>query len=285
MNADRSSHTAEGAIFVRLLHQQLPRRQRILIDPWINRLALYDQWWIARIPFLARYALRKRPRMVDYVPARDRFADEVIDEAVRQGTRQIVVLGAGLDSISYRVLHRHPDCLMYEVDHPATQAVKIRRARPLAAKFAHAIRYIATDFEHDDFRGKLQEGGFRPDQPSAIIWMGVVYYLSEAAVVQTFSRARDLMTVGSPLAFDFWAPTLTQPSGDPEFEQQRQDYAKIGESLKFGIDPLTLADFVKPLGYDVSRSESFNSLDRRYVQRDMKSPEGMCVAAIVAAPR
>ncbi|MDP1798231.1 MAG: SAM-dependent methyltransferase [Planctomycetaceae bacterium] len=284
MHADRSSQTAEGATFIRTLHQQLPAAERVLHDPWVVQLALFGQRWMARIPFLARQCLRKFPRMVDYVPVRDRFGDEVIDKAVGGGTRQVVILGAGLDTISYRTLSRHPDCVLYEVDHPATQAMKLRRAKRLAAKFGHAIRYVAADFEVDDFREKLITAGFQPNQPSVFIWMGVIYYLSEDAVKQTLSRARDLMTVGSPLALDFWPPSLTEATGDPNFEARRKTYAKMGETLKFGIEPRDLADFVRPLGYGVNQVESINALCRKYVRREMQVAEGMSAAAIVAEP-
>ncbi len=284
MIADRSSRTAEGALFIRMLQQQLPVGERILNDPWVAHLALFGQRWGARIPFLARYLLKKYPRMVEYVPTRDRFGDEIVDDKIRTGTRQVVVLGAGLDTISYRVLQRHPECLLYEVDHPATQAVKQRRARSLATRFENGIRYVAADFEIDDFRDKLTESGFQSDQPSVFIWMGVIYYLSDEAVRQTLTRARDLMTADSPLAFDFWPPSLTEAGGDPAFEARRKSYAKVGERLQFGINPNDLAAFVKPLGYDVARIESMNSLCQRYVQRDLQSPEGMSAAAIVAAP-
>ncbi len=212
---------------MRLLQQQLPARERILNDPWACNLASFAQRMIAQIPFMARRALRKYPRM-DYVPARDRFTDELIEDAVRAGTRQVVVLGAGLDTISYRILRSHPDCLMYEVDHPATQAVKKQRARRLATQFGDAIRYVTADFERDNFRDKLIADGFQTQQPAVIIWMGVVYYLSDSAVRQTLARARELMTEGSTLAFDFWPPSLTEDSGDPAFKTRRRRYARLG---------------------------------------------------------
>lgn len=285
MIPNRSSRTAEGAVLIRTFQQQLPTDQRVLQDPWIASLARSAQRWIARIPFLVRFCLWNFPRMVDYVPVRDRFADEVVDDVVRAGARQIVVLGAGLDTISYRVLQRHPNCCIYEVDHPATQAEKRLRSRQLAAQFGHAIRYVSADFEVDDFRAKLIDCGFRTDQLSAVIWMGVVYYLSEDAVKLTLSRARDLMTTGSQLAFDFWPPSHVEASNDPQLEARRKSYEKMGESLKFGIEPSDLAEFVKPLGFGIARMESINALNQRYVNRDMRLPAGMSVAAVVAEPR
>lgn len=285
MIPNRSSQTAEGAVMIRTFQQQLPVGQRILHDPWIDSLSRTAQRWIARIPFLVRFCLWNFPRMVDYVPVRDRFADEVVDELVGAGARQVVVLGAGFDTITYRVLQRHPQCRIFEVDHPATQAEKRQRSKRLAATFGSAIQYVAADFEVDDFRPALIRSGFRPHELSGFIWVGVVYYLHEEAVKLTLSRARDLMADGSQLAFDFWPPSHVDVSNDPQLEARRKYYEKMGESLKFGIEPSELAGFVKPLGFGIARMESINALNQKYVNRDMRLPPDMSVASIVAEPR
>ena len=40
-----------------------------------------------------------------------------------KGARQVLVLGAGLDTFAYRLEQRH-DLRIFELDHPATQAEK-----------------------------------------------------------------------------------------------------------------------------------------------------------------
>src|SRR5690349_5607564 len=56
------------------------------------------------------------------VVTRSRFTEDRLARAVANGTRQYVVLGAGLDSFAFR--SPWPDLHVYEVDHPATQAWK-----------------------------------------------------------------------------------------------------------------------------------------------------------------
>jgi methyltransferase (TIGR00027 family) len=169
MLSHRSSRTAEGATLIRLLQQQLPQQQRVLHDPWVSSIGLLAHRWLAQVPFFAQFCLKVLPRMVDYVPVRDRFADEVVDQALTRGVRQVVVLGAGLDTIAYRVLAKHPHATIYEVDHPNTQQVKRRRVRHLADQHGHNVRYVAADFEKDDFRTSLQASGFRADQDGGAV--------------------------------------------------------------------------------------------------------------------
>src|SRR5689334_18637706 len=70
-------------------------------------------------------------RMRMFIAARSRFAEDSLASAVEAGVRQLVVLGAGLDTFAYRSpLAKR--LRVFEVDHPVTQAWK--RARLEAAK-------------------------------------------------------------------------------------------------------------------------------------------------------
>src|SRR5689334_1393485 len=74
---------------------------------------------------------------------------ETIDEVVRSGSfDQLVLLGAGLDGRAYR-LDSLADTIVYEVDHPDSQRRKRERVRRLRS-VAREIRFVAVDFEHDD---------------------------------------------------------------------------------------------------------------------------------------
>ena len=63
----------------------------------------------------------------DIIPLRVAKVDAELGAAIEGGCRQLVLLGAGLDTRAYRMpsLAGIP---VYEVDHPATQAYKRRKA-------------------------------------------------------------------------------------------------------------------------------------------------------------
>jgi methyltransferase (TIGR00027 family) len=61
-----------------------------------------------------------------FIAMRSRFAEDSARRAIEQGVRQILVLGAGLDTFAYR-LEPAKDLRVFELDHPATQADKRRR--------------------------------------------------------------------------------------------------------------------------------------------------------------
>ena len=77
--------------------------------------------------------------------------------AVEAGVRQIVVLGAGLDTFAY-ASSRREGLRLFELDHPATQAEKRRRlAAAGIAEPPHAV-YVAHDFDHGSFTAALAGG-------------------------------------------------------------------------------------------------------------------------------
>src|SRR5215470_20393462 len=83
--------------------------------------------WARRPEGRQRMLERARGRM-DLVALRTRFFDDAWHTAHAAGTRQLVLLGAGLDGRAFR-LDDISDSILFEVDHPSTQSVKRERAR------------------------------------------------------------------------------------------------------------------------------------------------------------
>jgi methyltransferase (TIGR00027 family) len=106
-------------------------------------------------------------RMRAFIAARSRFTEEALGEAVRNGTSQFVVLGAGLDTFAYRNPHR-PRLAVFEVDHPATQAFK--RAQLTAARIdvPPALTFVPVDFEWESLIAALETAELRRQKPALL---------------------------------------------------------------------------------------------------------------------
>lgn len=124
---------------------------------------------------VAEHAARRGIRF--FVVARARLAEDAVLRAVEtRGVRQLVVLGAGLDTFGYR--HAFGDRLrVFEVDHPATQAWKRRRLGEAGIEVPASLTYAPMDFERDSLAEKLAAAGLRPEVPTFFTWLGVVPYL------------------------------------------------------------------------------------------------------------
>ena len=74
-----------------------------------------------------------------FVAVRSRFAQDCLAAAVARGVRQVVVLGAGLDTTALR----NPGVMVFEVDHPATQEWKRRQLAHMNIALPENLRFAA----------------------------------------------------------------------------------------------------------------------------------------------
>lgn len=131
--------------------------------------------------------------------ARTRFFDDAVLTAIDEGTRQIVILGAGYDDRALRF--RTPDVRFVEVDHPATQDDKARRVHAFLGERAEdEPTFVAADFANDDVDAALQAAGHDADRPSLFIGEGLLVYLDELTIVGLLGAVRNRAPVGSTLA-------------------------------------------------------------------------------------
>ncbi|MCX5481498.1 SAM-dependent methyltransferase [Kaistia geumhonensis] len=140
-----------------------------------------------------------------FIAARARFAEDRIAAAVDSGVRHVVVLGAGLDTFAYRNPFADRGVLVYEVDHPATQAWKRQRLQQTQIAVPPSVRYVAVDFSTDRLDEKLAAAGLDTAAPAFFTWLGVVPYLDDAAIASTLGviAAR---RGGAELVFDYAEP-------------------------------------------------------------------------------
>src|SRR5208282_3157769 len=142
----------------RAAHQVL-EQGRIFADPLALRILGKDAETVAR-------EAEKQPsarRMRIFIAARARFAEDALAAAVERGVRQLVVLGAGLDTYAYRSPLR--DRLrIFEVDHPATQAWKRQCLRDAAISIPSSLTFAPVDFERQTLTEGLAAADFDPAQ-------------------------------------------------------------------------------------------------------------------------
>ena len=228
MQPGQPSRTALGAAYHRAAHQVL-ERGAIFADPLALRILGAD----------AGAALREakddpsKRMMRLFIAVRTRFAEDSLAAAVARGVRQLVVLGAGLDTYAYR--STLGDRLrIFEVDHPATQEWKRQRLAETAIPVPRALTFAPVDFERESLATGLSSVGFDPTEQSFFTWLGVVPYLTEKAI---FSTLGFIVTLPgwAHVVFDYGNPP-TQGPDQNEYGAFREKLAarvaSVGESLK-----------------------------------------------------
>jgi methyltransferase (TIGR00027 family) len=133
---------------------------------------------------------------------RTRFIDQALERAVAGGATQVVILGAGFDSHAYRCGELLKNARVFEVDRPATQALKKQRVKAVVGKPPENLTYVPIDFAHEDLSSVLARHGCDSGRRTFFIMEGVTMYLPEEAVRRTL-RFVAAHPPGSVIVFDY----------------------------------------------------------------------------------
>ncbi|HKU07664.1 MAG TPA: SAM-dependent methyltransferase [Bradyrhizobium sp.] len=251
MQVGRPSGTALGAAMHRAVHQTLEGGV-IFADPYALRI-LDDE---ARMN-LAGFANDTTQRSMRlFIAARSRFSEETMAACIARGARQVVILGAGLDTFSLR--NAHAGVTVYEVDYPATQAWKRERLAQAGVVLPPSLTFAPVDFERQSLAEGLAAAGFRSDQPAYFQWLGVVPYLTREAIIATLDVVAAIG--GAEVVFDYTEPFENfPPAMRANLTAVAARTAAIGEPWLSLFDPPDLATLLRARRFatfeDVTRAE------------------------------
>src|SRR5258708_32266514 len=124
MQIGQPSRTAQGSAAHRAVHQ-IVECGVIFSDPFV--VAILGEDSRAGLSEMADDPSHRPMRL--FIAARSRFSEDTLAACVARGIRQVVVLGAGLDTFSLRNPHASQGVRVFEVDYPATQGWKRERLR------------------------------------------------------------------------------------------------------------------------------------------------------------
>lgn len=169
------------------------RPDRMLRDPWARALAgpAIDE---------ADRLLRSPAGLLNPLVMRTCFGDAAIAAAVAGGVRQVVLLGAGMDTRAFR-LDLGPQSTLFELDLPGALAYKDRVLGGTGS--APTCRRITVEADLTrDWRAVLELAGHRSSEPSVWVLDGVLLYLDDPAVDDLGDQIAAAAAPGSVLLFD-----------------------------------------------------------------------------------
>jgi methyltransferase (TIGR00027 family) len=235
---------------LRGLGAALPETARLVDDPLGLRFGPRGTAALARAASHIPWVLRRPPSMVLWIQIRTRVLDDVMRDFLREGGRQVLLLGAGFDSRASRFRDELGGATVFEVDHPATQARKRQVLDEQGVPQAGTV-YLPWDFEHQPM-AKLPEGlrarGHDPDRPTLTIWEGVAMYLSQPAIDATVGAVRALSGPGSQFAITYFDRAWIER---PPLSTRllRRFVASLGEPFRSGWDPAELPRWLDDRGF------------------------------------
>ncbi|MEV4638382.1 SAM-dependent methyltransferase [Actinoplanes sp. NPDC049548] len=249
MEAGRPSRTAYSAARYRAAHQVMDGGA-IFADPLAVRI-------VGEAPDTEEAPGRRGQRL--FIAARARFAEDALATAVARGTRQVVVLGAGLDTFAYR--NPYPGLEVVEVDHPDTQAWKRRRLRDEGIEVPATLTYVPVDFEKESLgdRFAARPGAF-------FMWLGVVPYLSREGVDETLGFVAGVDR--AEVVFDYAMPTASMSAERrASLEARAARAARVGEPWRSSFMPAEVAMLLRESGFGEIEDLGPAELAARYFGR------------------
>lgn len=231
--------TARWTAGARALENRRP--DRLFADPWAEELAGAEGM---------SWAEQRGEDKLAPIILRTRFFDDFLLHTLQQEqARQVILLGAGLDTRAFR-LDWPPNTCLYELDQPAVLQHKEQVLSAAGAAPACDRRTIRIDLTAP-WEEALLASGFDSHQPSIWLLEGFLFYLATPDINHLIDRVTGLAACESWIGFDIVnIQVLTSPWTRPWIEMQAQLGAPWLGTMD---DPLV---FMEQRGWSASLSQA-----------------------------
>lgn len=272
MSIDLGNSTNKGVAMLKLAHQF--QREVLLRDEYV--IWFFDETVID--------SLRENPLDIYSEPKKDiekiqklsywfailreKYGDEVIENGISSGCRQLLLLGAGYETRYFRLTFLQDRAIKtFEVDLPNTIKNKRQVLCQKLGNIPSNLSLIPLDFNTDELN-ILSQYGFDKKTPTVYIWQGVTYYLPRKSVSDVLDFIKSQMVPGSVFMFDACSPLMTYKNDQiPGIKAQIDKLNEIGEPYIFGMDSNDMEAWLKKKGFNNIRIQKQVDLEVKYLHR------------------
>jgi methyltransferase (TIGR00027 family) len=295
MKDDRPSATAyliaRSTLFLSRdpnLGRLVPQRSAELSEQFVDARPQFARWLDAAMnskllrPLSLALERVTIPGIKLHYALRKRYLEEIARDALREGFRQVVVIGAGFDTLALRLHEAFSETKFFEIDHPATQRVK-KRVVESGYQPGSNLQFISLDLA----RGSLHESllscaDYHSETDTLFIAEGLLMYLTPAEVDLTFEFIRSHSGAKSRFAFTFME---TQSNGRIGFRESScvvDAWLRLrGETFKWGSTRARIGDFLAARGFTLREIVASETLRTKYLApeqlRHFSLADGECI--------
>ncbi|TCO74639.1 class I SAM-dependent methyltransferase [Marinisporobacter balticus] len=196
---------------------------------------------------------------------RNRYAEDMLENAIKLGVKQYVILGAGFDTFAFRKPKVLNKIKVFEVDHPDTQELKLKRIKALGWEIDANIKYVPVDFSKDYFKNSLLDSEYNPNELTFFSWLGVTYYLRREEIYNMFKDIASISPQGSALVFDYADGDIFYPEKTSARVSAMVGMATMaGEPMKTGYAYFELESNLEKAGLLIYEHLSPVDIEERY---------------------
>ena len=180
---------------------------------------------------------------------RKAFCERQVREGIDIGALQILVLGAGYDTLGWRLAPEFPGVTFFEIDHPATHRLKAKGIEAMGRR--KNLILIGEDLGRRKLVDVLEaEALWDETSQTVIIAEGLLMYLSPVAVRELFCQCASKAGADSCMAFSY---IPKGPDGRPDVGPwtglMLWLQKIVGEPWLWSIRPQDLGPFLKKAGW------------------------------------
>ena len=162
-------------------------------------ISLNKKRWVVR---LSEYCETKIPGVFKGIGERKIFINEQVLAAIETGATQVLVVGAGFDTLCLRLAPQFPHVKFFEVDHPATSAAKAKGVTQEGQP--ENMFLISADIKETPLsklmcRYEHWDSSIR----SAVVAEGLFLYLERKDVLGVFREVAACTASGTRVAFSY----------------------------------------------------------------------------------
>ncbi len=252
------------------------RTEDYMAEVFLSKFMLFIlSFSFIRSLILAIYAI-KLPGGLPYVMAKSRAIDDMLLKTLNEEEKpeQLIILGAGYDTRTYRFSDELTNIKCFEIDHPEMISRKRSAMKEVTngstdrAIEKKSVHYCAADFNgKDNFDlAWLVSQGVDKNKKTVFIIDGVSYFLQEVAFKNLLSVIA-LFPENTQVVFDYvYADIFTGGiyRGSEAFKSSLQ---KMGEPVSYGINQQELMITMKKLGFELIELMSPKQLEWRYLTK------------------
>jgi methyltransferase (TIGR00027 family) len=190
---------------------------------------------------------------------RKAFCERQVRKGIEAGVRRVLVLGAGYDTLGWRLAPEFPGVDFFEIDHPATAGVKARGIEAMGPR--PNLHLLAEDLSARRLVDVLKDAqGWVGGAPAVIIAEGLLMYLPRAAVEDLLRQCAEVTRPGSRFAFTYLG---TRPDGRPDAGPFTRlwlwSLAAGGEPWMWSSRPEEIGPFLDAHGWTIDRGQTVGS--------------------------
>jgi methyltransferase (TIGR00027 family) len=270
MPPNSAAQTAFGPMMLAAMEQTEPPGRRLVDDDLAARFLPAPTRWLvtATPPKLMRRLMmaameRDGPGLWANLACRKQYVADKVTEAL-DDIDAVVVLGAGLDTLAYR-LARQTRLPIFEVDQPVNIQRKAAAVRRVLGKMPSSVRLVSLDFERDDVLTVLAEHGYRTDYRTFFVWEAVTQYLTADAVHATLESLRPAAS-GSRLVFTYVRRDFIDGVNFYGAQRLYRRFRQRQQLWRFGLRPDEVASFLDAHGWRLVEQLGPEQIVQRYVE-------------------